>query len=57
MKARGESVVLVDARADRSYHADDLQAGGAVRLPPDDPIGAARALRLTQHATLVVYCA
>jgi hypothetical protein len=55
--ARGEPVVVVDVRADRSYHADDLQAAGAVRLPPEDPVRAASELRLSQHATLVLYCA
>lgn len=57
LQARGEPVVIVDARADRSYRADDLQAAGAIRLPPDDAVRAARALGLSQHATLVVYCA
>jgi sodium/hydrogen antiporter len=57
LEARDEPVVLVDARADRSYRADAVQAKGAVRLPPDDPVRAARALRLTHHGTVVVYCA
>jgi sodium/hydrogen antiporter len=55
--ARGEPVVLVDVRADRSYRADDLQAAGALRLPPDDPVRSAAQRRLSQHATLVLYCA
>lgn len=60
LKARlagGDPLVIVDARADRSYGASDEQARGAVRLPPDDPVRAAADLRLAQHATLVVYCA
>ncbi len=48
---------MVDSRADRSHNADDIQAAGAVRLPPDDPVRSAHELRLSQHATLVVYCA
>jgi NhaP-type Na+/H+ or K+/H+ antiporter len=55
--ARGEPVVIVDARTERSYNADRARARGAVRLPPDDPVRAAKALRLNNHATLVVYCA
>ena len=54
---RGEAPIVVDARADRGYRASDLQARGAIRLPPDDPVRAARAQRLAKHGTLVVYCA
>lgn len=53
----GEPVVIVDARAERSYHADQLIAAGAVRVDPDDPVRDATARRLSQHATLVIYCA
>ena len=55
--ARGEQPVIVDSRADRSYRASDRQAAGAVRVSPDDPVHDATALRLSQRATLVVYCA
>ena len=55
--ARGEQPVIVDSRADRSYRASDRQAAGAVRVSPDDPVRDATALRLSQRATLVVYCA
>ncbi len=57
MQARGAPVTIVDARADRSWHADDLQAAGAIRLAPDDPVRGAEALRLAHHGTVVVYCA
>lgn len=57
LQARGEPVVLVDARAERSYRAEKRQAAGAVRVRPEDPVRDATALRLAQHATLVVYCA
>jgi NhaP-type Na+/H+ or K+/H+ antiporter len=57
MLARSEPVVLVDARTDRSYRVDPRHAAGAIRLPPDDPVRAATERRLSQHATLVVYCA
>jgi hypothetical protein len=55
--ARGEPVVIVDARAERSYGADGITAKGAVRLDPNDPVRSAQALRLSQHGTLVIYCA
>jgi NhaP-type Na+/H+ or K+/H+ antiporter len=55
--SRNMPVVVVDVRTDRTYRADGLRARGAVRLPPDDAVRSARALRLAQHATLVVYCA
>jgi hypothetical protein len=57
MLARSEPVVLVDARTDRSFRVDPRHAAGAIRLPPDDPVRAATERRLSQHATLVVYCA
>jgi NhaP-type Na+/H+ or K+/H+ antiporter len=52
-----DSVVLVDARTDRSYRVDPRTVSGAIRLPPDDPVRAAADRRLSQHSTLVVYCA
>ena len=57
LRARGESVVIADARAARSYEDDPRQVAGAVRLPPEDPVRAAEDLRLSRHATVVVYCA
>jgi NhaP-type Na+/H+ or K+/H+ antiporter len=53
----GEDVVIVDARAPRNYDGDPIIARGAVRLRPDDPVRDARELRLSKHATLVIYCA
>ena len=55
--SREEPVEFVDVRTDRTYRGDGLRARGAVRLPPEDAIRAARQLGLEQHATLVVYCA
>ena len=54
---RGEPVVVADARAGRNYNADHEQPAGAVRLPPEDPVRSATEQRLSQRATLVVYCA
>ena len=55
--ARHAPVVLVDVRTDRTYRNEQLRARGAVRIPPDDVVRTARAMRLDHHATLVVYCA
>ena len=55
--ARKDEVLVVDARTDRTYRDDGLRARGAMRVPPDDAVRSARGLRLSQHATLVVYCA
>jgi NhaP-type Na+/H+ or K+/H+ antiporter len=57
LQAKGEQIVIVDARAITNYDSDPLAAVGAVRLRPDDPVRDATELRLSQRATLVVYCA
>jgi NhaP-type Na+/H+ or K+/H+ antiporter len=57
LEARGEPLVFVDARASKSYNADDRQIVGSVRIAPEDPVREATEQRLAQHATLVVYCA
>jgi NhaP-type Na+/H+ or K+/H+ antiporter len=54
---RGEPVTIVDARAERSHRADGIQAKGAVRIDPSEPVRSAHAQRLSQHGTLVIYCA
>jgi NhaP-type Na+/H+ or K+/H+ antiporter len=57
LQAKGEPVVIVDARSIRSYDGDTLMARGAVRLNPDDPVRDATEKRLSQRANLIVYCA
>ena len=57
LKERGEDVVIVDARADRSLRRDEIKAAGAIRIDPDHPVRDAKALKLSQNATLVLYCA
>ena len=56
-RTRGDELVLVDARADRSYRADARTAEGALRVDPEDPVRDATELRLSKTATLAVYCA
>lgn len=57
LQAKGEPIVIVDARSIANYDSDPLAAVGAMRLSPDDPVRDATAQRLSQRATLVVYCA
>jgi NhaP-type Na+/H+ or K+/H+ antiporter len=53
----GKDAILADVRTERSYRADNLEAKGAVRLPPDNAVRRARELGLDRHATIVLYCA
>ncbi|MFL5567235.1 MAG: cation:proton antiporter [Gemmatimonadaceae bacterium] len=57
LQAAGEPVIIVDARKDSVYDSDTITGSGAVRLRPDDPVRDATEQRLSQRATLVVYCA
>ena len=57
LQVKGEPVVVVDARSDRNYDIDSHMAGSAIRLNPEDPVRDATQKRLSQRATLVVYCA
>ena len=57
LRAAGEELVIVDARADKAWNAEQIKAAGSVRLHPDDPVRDATVNRLSQRATLVVYCA
>jgi NhaP-type Na+/H+ or K+/H+ antiporter len=57
LQEKKEPIVIVDARSNRTYDGDPIAAVGAVRLNPDDPVRDATEKRLSQRATLVVYCA
>jgi NhaP-type Na+/H+ and K+/H+ antiporter len=57
LRESGEPVIVADVRTDRSFLADNLQAEGAVRLPPDGAVRRAKELGLDHHATVVLYCA
>jgi NhaP-type Na+/H+ or K+/H+ antiporter len=57
LQAKGEPIVIVDARSNANYDGDSITAAGAVRLNPDDPVRDATQQRLSQRSTLVVYCA
>jgi NhaP-type Na+/H+ or K+/H+ antiporter len=57
LQSRGEDVIVVDSRADRNRRNSQTQAAGSVYIHPDDPVRDATEKRLSQRATLVVYCA
>jgi NhaP-type Na+/H+ or K+/H+ antiporter len=49
--------IWLRADAHRTWQEDDRMARGALRVPPNDAVRAAKALGLDRHGTLVVYCA
>lgn len=53
----GAPVVILDVRTERTYEPSELQARGAVRLPPDHVAERAAERGLLRHAWLVAYCA
>jgi sodium/hydrogen antiporter len=57
LQQRGEDVIFIDARAERNRRNADTQIAGSIRVHPHDPVQDVTALRLSQRATLVVYCA
>jgi NhaP-type Na+/H+ or K+/H+ antiporter len=52
-----EPVTILDTRTERSIEESDLQAKGAVRMPPDHVVERARELGLKKEAWLIAYCA
>jgi NhaP-type Na+/H+ or K+/H+ antiporter len=57
LRARGEPLLLLDVRSDRSYESSDQQLHGALRLPPDRAPRAAAERGLPRDAWLVAFCA
>jgi NhaP-type Na+/H+ or K+/H+ antiporter len=57
LERRGEEIIFVDARRFRHFNEGERQITGAVRVDPNDAVRDAVAQRLSQRATLVVYCA
>jgi NhaP-type Na+/H+ or K+/H+ antiporter len=56
-EARGDRVVIVDARAEGGWQAAATKARGAVRVDPTAPAYSAAQLALPRHDWLVAYCA
>ena len=57
LQQSGGHVILLDVRTDRSIEGSDVQAKGAVRLPPEQVVQQARELKLPKDAWLIAYCA
>ncbi len=57
LRARGEQVIVVDARSHRTYDEIGIVDPLAVRLDPDRPAQEAQRLGLPREGWLVVYCA
>lgn len=57
LQRRGEPVVVLDVRTDRTYGASEARARGAVRMRPTQVAEQAAELGLPRQAWLVAYCA
>ena len=57
LQEAGEEVIPIDARADRNRRTSSTQVKGSIRVDPHHPVRDATAQRLSQRATLMVYCA
>jgi sodium/hydrogen antiporter len=57
LRERGEPLVILDARSERSFASSDEQLQGAVRLSPDRAPRHAAELGLPPDAWLVTFCA
>jgi len=57
LQSSGKRVIILDVRTDRSIEGSDVQAKGAVRLPPEQVVQQARELKLPKDAWLIAYCA
>jgi hypothetical protein len=55
LQEAGNPVIILDVRTDRSL--DDLQAKGALRIPPDNAVTRVRELGLPKEGCLIAYCA
>ncbi|HEX5043405.1 MAG TPA: cation:proton antiporter [Candidatus Polarisedimenticolaceae bacterium] len=57
LRARGEEVVMLDARSHRSYDDIGIPDPLAVRIDPDRPVQEAQRLGLPREGWLIAYCA
>lgn len=56
LRERGQDVVVLDVRTEKSYDASDLRAKGALRVQPDRVVESAASLALPRNAWLAAYC-
>jgi rhodanese-related sulfurtransferase len=57
LNERGEQVVVIDARTERSYEESKEDIPGALRLAPDDAVRLAGQLGISKKPVLAVLCA
>jgi len=57
LQKSGEQVFILDVRTERSIEDSELQARGAIRLPPEHVVIEAQELGLPKNAWLIAYCA
>jgi NhaP-type Na+/H+ or K+/H+ antiporter len=57
LQKSGDQVFLLDVRTERSIEDSELQARGAIRLPPEHVAIEAKELGLPKNAWLIAYCA
>lgn len=55
-ESRGEPVVLIDVRTERSYRASETMAAGALRVPPEQAVAALKRNGVPTNAWVVAYC-
>ncbi len=57
LKEAGTPLTVVDARTDRTFDVDDAMPIESVRIDPEHPVSAARALGLPRENVLAILCA
>lgn len=57
IRRAGESVVVLDARTERTYNGSDKNAVGALRLIPNHVVEGAKERGLPRNAWLIAFCA
>jgi 3-mercaptopyruvate sulfurtransferase SseA len=57
LKDMEQSVLILDARSERSYLDSDQQAAGALRIDPDRSVRDMRARNVSSDTFLIAFCA
>lgn len=57
LQETGESVVVLDARSERTFNDSDSLAGGALRVDPDRAVAQVTKLAIPKDAWIVAFCA
>ncbi len=57
LQERADPVIILDVRTERSLETSELQAKGAVRMPPEHVVEQTKEMGLPKDAWLIAYCA